>query len=453
MNRSAFGRGGSAVPTWRGYPRDSESTARSRHAAPRIRGQNQVLSAVELTSSGMTTSVQVGTATEVAPAAGRKPSPLDGLRAILVLLVIAGHLEITGLLAGGQGRAIAFFALSGFLVTAVLLKRHDSAGRISLTDFYSSRVARFVPTLLVVTGLSILSSAAATKGWWKADSVALVDMLAALPRLWSQTINVELIHGVDPPYELVPSWSLGLEWQFYLIWPVVFAVVMATVGRRALGWLALAAAITGFAWSAYLALVLGPELSRVSYGSDTRGAAILLGCAGAVAISNQALRSWLKRRSRPIIITTTIATALMFSRVPFDSGPYMTRWGQVVVASAVCLLTAALWVNPRAGRALTLAPLVWIGQRSLGIFLIHVPIMQLLGGHGDLRRSVAIVATTLTIAGFTYRFLDVPLTNSVKQLVASIPRRRTLTLPTAVPAAVPSLVRGECQVQRAGAQA
>lgn len=423
-----------AIPTRRGYPSDSGSAAK-------------------LASDGMALSVPASTATRVSPApmpglqpetevsssgqrswstraqsivtggdrnlAGRKPSPLDGLRAVLVLLVIAGHLEVTGLLAGGQGRAIAFFALSGFLVTAVLLKRHDSAGRISLTDFYSSRVARFVPTLVVVTGLSILSSLAATKGWWKADSVATVDMLAALPRLWSQTINLDLIHGIDPPYELVPSWSLGLEWQFYLIWPVVFAVAMATLGRRALGWLALAAATAGFAWSAYLALTLGPELPRVSYGSDTRGAAILLGCAGAIAISNQALRSWLKQHSRPILIVTTIATVLMFSRIPFDTGPYMTRWGQIVIAAAVCLLTAALWVNPASGRTLTIAPLVWIGQRSLGIFLIHVPIMQLLGGHGDLRRSAAIVAITFAIAGFSYRFLDVPLVKGVKRLVAA----------------------------------
>ncbi|MGV1037280.1 MAG: acyltransferase family protein [Candidatus Nanopelagicales bacterium] len=381
--------------------------------------------------------------------AGRKPSPLDGLRAILVLLVIAGHLEITDLLAGGQGRAIAFFALSGFLVTAVLLKRHDGAGRISLADFYSSRVVRFVPTLLVVTGLSILSSVAATKGWWKADSVPIDDMLTAIPRLWSQTINLELIHGIDPPYELVPCWSLGLEWQFYLLWPVVFVVVMATLGRRALGWLALAAAVAGFAWSAYLALTIGAELPRVSYGSDTRGAAILLGCAGAVAISNQALQALLKAHSRPIIIITTIATALMFSRVPFDSGPEMTRWGQIVIASAICLLTAALWVNPGSGRALTLAPLVWIGQRSLGIFLIHVPIMQMMGGHGDLQRSLTIVAITFAIAGFTYRFLDIPLTNGVKRLVASIPRRPTMT----VPAAVPTLVGVERRVERAGAQA
>lgn len=332
------------------------------------------------------------------------------------MLVIVGHLELAPFLAGGQSRVIAFFALSGFLITAVLLKRYEAHGSISFSDFYLARLARFVPALLVVSVLGLVCATAAANEWWAAASVGSSELAAGLPRLWSQTLNFSLMNGAtDLPYEFVPGWSLGIEWQFYLVWPVVVLGVLWAFGLRALCWLALAVAITGFSWSFWLALSVGIEEPRVMYGTDTRGAAILLGCAAAMFALRPAASVWLTRNASRIALIVGITLAVMFTQLFFDSGPHMTSWGQVVVASAVSLLAASLWVHPDAVSFLVLPWLAWLGQRSLGLFLFHVPVMQLFGGPGDAIRTLSVLAMTLALTAACYRWFEQPLARATKR--------------------------------------
>lgn len=348
---------------------------------------------------------------------GRAGHPFDGFRALLCLLVIVGHLELAPFLAGGQSRVIAFFSLSGFLITAILIKRYESSGTISFRDFYVSRLGRFIPTLFVVSALGMTCALIAKSGWGSALSVEFSEVMAALPRLWTQTINLSLIDGAtDLPYEFVPGWSLGVEWQFYFIWPIVMLGILRAFGIRAVGWFALGTAILGFAWSIWLALSIGLEDPRVAYGSDTRGAAILLGCAMAVLVRNPGAKSWLKEHCTVIVALASATLVLLFTQLLFDSGPHMTTWGQIVVALAVSLLAGVLWVKPTTARVLCAAPLVWLGQRSLGLFLFHVPVMQILGGPGDLGRTLLIVLVTLLLVHLSYRWLDQPLLARVDRL-------------------------------------
>lgn len=332
------------------------------------------------------------------------------------MLVIVGHLELAPFLAGGQSRVIAFFALSGFLITAVLLKRYEAHGSISFGDFYLSRLARFVPALLVVSVLGLICAAAAANEWWAAASVGSGELVAGLPRLWSQTLNFSLMSGAtDLPYEFVPGWSLGIEWQFYLIWPVTMLGVLWAFGLRALRWVALSVAIAGFAWSIWLALSVGIEAPRVMYGTDTRGAAIILGCAAAMFAMLPVVSEWLTRHAARIAFAVGVTLAVMFTQVLFDSGPHMTSWGQIVVATAVSLLAASLWVRPEAISFLVLPWLAWLGQRSLGLFLLHVPVMQLFGGPGDATRTVSVLAVTLVLTAASYRWFEQPLARTAKR--------------------------------------
>lgn len=353
----------------------------------------------------------------------RAGHPFDGLRALLIALVVGGHLELFGWMAGGQGRVIVFFVLSGFLITAILLKKFDRSGSVGLKDFYFSRLARFAPTIALVTLLALAASLAHTYGWWGSDSVHIDDMVAALPALWSQTVNISLQHAADVPYELVPSWSLGIEWQFYLLWPLAVLVILSYFGKKTLMWTAFTVAIASYVWSAWLAffgdLPGGIEDPRIEFGSDTRGGSILLGCALAIALTYPGVRTFFSRMAIPFVVVGCAVIAFMFTLTWFDFGPHMTSWGQVILATAAALVVASLWVRPKAaGGLLTLAPLVWIGQRSLGIFLLHVPVMMVLGGLGDWRQSALVIAVTLALAGLSYRYLDAPLVTWVKSRVA-----------------------------------
>lgn len=343
----------------------------------------------------------------------RKAHPFDGLRAILIGLVVAGHLELIGSLAGGQSRAIAFFALSGFLVTTVLLKRHEQHGAIGLKNFYVMRVARFAPSLVIATLLAVVASMAFTYQWWAADSVPIDMMVGAIPAFWSQTVNLALQDETQSvPYEFVPGWSLGLEWQFYLIWPVAIVLLLSVFGTRArvvLGSLAVTGAIGSFLWSVWLTIDAGGESARVAYGSDTRSGSIMLGCAAAALIGREGVRLWCERNAVRIVVASLAVMAFLFFQIVIDTGPQMTTWGQVALAFVVSATACAMWVRPDPFKVLVMVPVAWLGQRSLAIFLVHVPVMQLLGGRGDLLRSALVIALTIVIAWSTRRWLERPL--------------------------------------------
>lgn len=315
---------------------------------------------------------------------------------------------------------IVFFVISGFLITSILLKRYERNGAIGFRDFYYSRFARFAPTVGLVTIMVLVSALAFTYNWWDADSVHVSDMGWALPSFLTQTVNVQLASDEVIPFALTPGWSLGVEWQFYVIWPLVMLVVLSYLGKRALMWVAFAGAAASYIWSAWLTYFgdfdrLEPD--RIAFGSDTRGGSILLGCALAVLVTYPGVRRMLAKFAVPLVIVGTTVIAVMFTSHVFDFGTRMTSWGQVVLAAFSGLVVAALWVRPEAaGGVLTITPLVWLGQRSLGIFLFHVPIMMMLGGIGpegtptDWVFISIVIAATLIVTGLSYRYLDQPLT-------------------------------------------
>ena len=323
-------------------------------------------------------------------------------------------------MAGGGGRVIVFFVISGFLITSILLKRYERTGAIGFRDFYYSRFARFGPSLAIATVLAMLAAFAFTYGWWNSASVHWSDMGAALPTFWSQTVNVAMSSQEPVPFALTPGWSLGIEWQFYLVWPLVMLIVLNYLGKRALIWVAFSGAAASYVWSAWL-MYFGdlddPEPDRVAFGTDTRGGSILLGCALAVLVTYPGVRRFVAKYAVPMVLAGVPVIAFMFTSTVFDFGPRMTTWGQVVLAGAAALIVTALWVRPEAaGGLLTLAPLVWLGQRSLGIFLFHVPIMMMFGGTGEVGSDVdwgfsaIAIGLTLVITGFSYRYLDQPFT-------------------------------------------
>src|SRR5690242_13711592 len=207
---------------------------------------------------------------------------LDGLRGLAVTAVVLFHGGVAALSGGFLG-VDSFFVLSGFLITSLLLAEHDRDGRIRLVAFWGRRARRLLPALL------LMIAAVTVAGRWLLDPddqrLLRGDALAAL----GYVANWRMIYrGADyftqtaAPSILQHTWSLGIEEQFYLVWPLLFVVV-----RRKMGLL-----LAGVAASALAAALLyrPDDVNRAYFGTDTRAQALLMGCALAVAVPKLTLR-------------------------------------------------------------------------------------------------------------------------------------------------------------------
>src|SRR5438067_89459 len=210
---------------------------------------------------------------------------LDGVRALAVLVVIGFHEGASGLPGGFLGVDI-FFVLSGFLITDLLIARYDRTGRLHLADFWTRRARRLLPALAVM--LVVVTAAAAV-----IEPAQEASLRPALLAAATYTSNwYQILHHVSyfaaisqaaapPPFDHL--WSLAIEEQFYLVWPlIVLCVIVRLDARRA----RVICALTGAAVSALVMVIQytpGGDPSAVYYGTDTHASALLIGAALALA--------------------------------------------------------------------------------------------------------------------------------------------------------------------------
>ena len=364
---------------------------------------------------------------------------LDGLRAIAVVAVLLYHAELPFVPGGFLGVEV-FFVISGYLITALLLAEWHQKGRISLKDFWLRRARRLLPALyvlLVVTlGYSVVFLPGEVAGL-RDDAIAAVGYVTN----WFLVLGREsYFESVGRPSLLQHLWSLAVEEQFYLIWPIVLAVglgVRTTYRRQKL---ILIVALAGAAASAVaMALMYTPGVdpSRVYYGTDTRATGLLCGAALAFLWSpadkyrtsdKWALRrglgpGWLRRRWWPALplLLDMLGVAALAALVHFclhlgEFEPLLYRGGLVAVALATALLIAVA-VHPKSwvvSRLLGSAPMRWLGVRSYGIYLWHWPVFmvtrpELDVAFGGLPLLALRIGLTILLADLSYRFVERPI--------------------------------------------
>lgn len=345
-------------------------------------------------------------AQDIARRQHRRPGihALDGLRAIAVALVLANHGGVPGV-AGGFIGVDLFFVLSGFLITSLLLDEFGRTGRIDQAGFWIRRGRRLLPALLLMVAAVVavreLFSPEAVAGL-REDAVAAFFWVANWRSVFEET---DYFTQGGTPSPLQHVWSLGVEEQYYVVWPLVLIAVALGLALRArrrgrpaatLGGVRLAAvavATAGAVASAVAAVALASDdtRNRVYFGTDTRAQALLTGAAAAALVVGDwpALTSgWSVIRTRwgrwVVRLLPPAGLAVLAGAVHWATGSADEfRHGLlsvVALASIAVIAPVALYQDGMIARALAWRPLAWLGGISYGIYLWHWPVFLVLNG-------------------------------------------------------------------------
>ncbi|MEK7248745.1 MAG: acyltransferase family protein [Chloroflexota bacterium] len=344
---------------------------------------------------------------------------IDGLRALAVTAVLIYHAQI-GALPGGFLGVEVFFVISGYLITSLLLTDRASTGHVSLLAFWKRRAKRLLPALF---GL-IIAALVYTVVFLPGEVASLrLNALASFGYVsnWYLIFDQQsYFESLGRPSLLRHLWSLAVEEQFYLVWPIVFALLLGRIRRRYAIAIILAGAIASAALMAYL---YNPAIdpSRIYYGTDTRAAGLLIGAALAFAwqigrLPERAIR--LTRRVADLSGAGALAGLFAISALATEQSAFLYRGGFVLVAVLTAVLIAAC-VHPGSRLmpgVLGRQPLTWIGTRSYSIYLWHWPVFMLTRPELDVSLDGAALfalrlAITAVVAEVSYRFVERPVRN------------------------------------------
>ena len=300
---------------------------------------------------------------------------LDGLRALAILLVVMIHAGVPFMRGGGIGVDL-FFTLSGFLITSLLVGDLQAHGRILLRSFWVHRAIRLMPALVVVVLTVLLLTQVAPD---IADSSAVRrEALAAV----TYTTNWTRAFGVTRDSLLNHTWSLAIEQQFYVVWPLILTCLARTLPDRRRLWVAVLISAIGFAlWRATLFWMEAAN-DRLYNGLDTRADSLLIGSVVALALSS-CTYPWLVRQGRWTRMAVWPATAMLgFMATSIHChAPFMYLIGYFLAPCCAALIILAIVMNGETfwlSRILAVAPLVWIGRISYGLYLWHVPVFKVI---------------------------------------------------------------------------
>jgi peptidoglycan/LPS O-acetylase OafA/YrhL len=331
---------------------------------------------------------------------------LDGLRGLAIAAVVAFHV---GVLKGGWLGVDLFFVLSGYLISRLLFVEYAAKGRIDLRQFWSRRARRLLPALLCV--MVAVAIAERVRGRLLGPAGGRWDMLGAL----TYTSNWLRLRGgagywsrFGPPSLLEHFWSLAIEEQFYVVWPL-FMLGIARLRRGISTLVLLGSTLVAAGWSLIL-FHRTLDASRVYMGTDTRAVALLAGAT--IASLAEWRRSWLRpfRALAPVGLV-----GLLVAMTQMQGTRLFTYQGGLLactLAATVLIAGVATGSTPFA-RHLSSQPFRWLGSRSYGLYLWHWPILVGFGVAGNANkpplRIVLGVVVSLVVAELSYRLVEMPI--------------------------------------------
>ena len=372
-----------------------------------------------------------------ADALGSRPSAtgstrilgLDGLRALAVVLVLGFHFGV-GWLGGGFVGVDVFYVLSGYLITGLLLSEYERRGRIGLATFWLRRARRLLPALLLVlVAVTLMVRFAEPAGAFPGERSGALAALFYVSNWWQIAASGNYFAATGAAAPLTHTWSLAVEEQFYLVWPLVVLAVLHRSSGFVRGVRAvLAVATVGAAASAVEMALLyrpGTNTTRIYFGTDTHAQSVLIGAALACVLTlverrrglagmDPEARTPAARRWLTVGGVAGLVAVVGLARSLSGSSPVTYRGGFALVSLAAAAVIAAVVAVPRgpAARVLALRAPVWIGTISYGIYLWHFPVFVYLdsartGARGPLLVAVR-SAVTVAVAAVSFYLVERP---------------------------------------------
>jgi peptidoglycan/LPS O-acetylase OafA/YrhL len=336
---------------------------------------------------------------------------LDGIRGLAVIGVLLFHGGFTWAKGGFLGVS-TFFTLSGFLITNLLVREFEGSQSIDLLRFWARRLRRLMPAALAAIGLIGLV-------WWRIGSPEQLaslrgDMLSSVGyvanwRLWTTDVSYGSLFSEPTPFQ--HFWSLAIEEQFYVIFPIVALVLLRIGGRRLLAVVCSSIA----AGSIALMWLQRSDFDRIYYGTDTRVAELLLGVLLALWWSGRARNTTTRTRNEPLFDFIGIAAVIAVLTAWFTIGEASDGLAKGGFPAYAALSTIAIYIGTRAGlfsRIFATSGIRWAGLLSYGLYLYHWPVFLVLSeertGLTLAPLFVVRMMATLAIALLSYFFLEMP---------------------------------------------
>jgi peptidoglycan/LPS O-acetylase OafA/YrhL len=335
---------------------------------------------------------------------------LDGLRAVAVLMVVVQHTIGQMPIDLGFVGVGLFFALSGYLITSLLLDERAARGSVSLRRFYVRRAARLVPALVLVVLICDAIFA------FQRDYAPLRASLFALTYTanYADTLPGNLMRGYGP------TWSLAVEEHFYVLWPLILLWVTRRHGLRMSLRATLGVCVVAFLWRATLAVMHAPY-SLLGIGSVERADAILFGCAAAIAVRlGWRPQSWMLWAGIGVVGIMPVAFA-------HENYAALVAGNAILAIAAAAVVvgldyTPTTWVRA----CLSVRALVIVGVLSYGIYLWHGPLMRVASNFGyagaEWRAVVALVS--ILIAALSHRYAESPIRSWAAERVQPVDASR-----------------------------
>lgn len=348
---------------------------------------------------------------------------LDGIRAIAVIMVLAYHLKLALFKSGFLGVTV-FFVLSGYLITGILISEVEEEGTIDLKNFWLRRIRRLVPAVMSMAVVIIFVSAVVNRIIFTKGCKDFLASVLGFNNWWQIFNKISYFEAAGVPSPFTHCWSLAIETQFYLIYPLILLGIYKLVksrgeGRANRGLLFAGVTLLLALISVILMIVLfdpQQDASRVYYGTDTRAFSLLFGALLAILWEYRMVPRRLSASVNIVLGSVSFAVLLVMTIAINGSSNFWYRGGQFFGTILTVLMVYAVsgrktWLS----RFLSNPVLKWMGDRSYSIYLWHYPIILLISKGIKASWWITLIEIVLSVvlAELSYRFIETPIRHGI----------------------------------------
>lgn len=348
---------------------------------------------------------------------------LDGIRAIAVIMVLAYHLKLALFKSGFLGVTV-FFVLSGYLITGILISEVEEEGTIDLKNFWLRRIRRLVPAVMSMAVVIIFVSAVVNRVIFTKGCKDFLASVLGFNNWWQIFNKVSYFEAAGVPSPFTHCWSLAIETQFYLIYPLILLGIYKLAksrgeGRAKRGLLFAGVTLLLALISVILMIVLfdpQQDASRVYYGTDTRAFSLLFGALLAILWDYRMVPRRLSASVNMVLGSVSFAVLLVMTIAINGSSNFWYRGGQFVgTILTVLVIYTVLGRKTWLSRFLSNPVLKWIGDRSYSIYLWHYPIILLISKGIKASWWITLIELVLSVvlAELSYRFIETPIRHGI----------------------------------------